>query len=74
LDAERPRSQGDELESLEESSRDAERDNPDHEMAPAMEPCGRQHEQQPERREPDAGTDGVRLACGEHAVIPAYRT
>ena len=63
LHAERPRPQGDQLEPLQESSGDAEGDHPDHEMAPAAEPRRREHEEHTERREPDARTDGVRLAC-----------
>ena len=63
LHPERPRPERDELEPLQEGSGDAERDDPDHEVAPAMEPRRGEHEEQTERREPDAGTDRVRLLC-----------
>ena len=53
LHAERPWPEGHQLEALEESSRDAESDHPDHEMAPAATPRGREHEERSERREPD---------------------
>src|SRR5438552_4471439 len=63
LHAERSRSQREKLESLQERPDDAEGDQPDHQMAPATEPRGREHDEQTERREPDAGSDVVRLAC-----------
>ena len=60
--AERPRSQREELEPLQERSDDAQGDDPDHELPPAAEPPGRQHDERTERREPDARADGVHLA------------
>lgn len=44
LHAERPRSQREQLETLQEGSGDAKGDDPDHEMAPTAKPRGREHE------------------------------
>ena len=68
LDAEGPRPQGQQLESLQERSGDAEGDHPDDELAPAPEPRRREHEEHTERREPDPEP----MVCAFCAIVSSH--